>query len=284
SLAEAYKARGQHKEAVVLLENVVDGRIAALGQDHLDTFLARSALARSYASAGRLKDARSLGKTLVKEKSLGLDTEHHLAHTRVMADLMSVYHDLKQFNEAIDIGIKAVKSQTALTNKDDHQRLAYILELGSVYRSMGLYEDAEKFEKHVMDKKKKLFGDSHLETVDAQARLALTYAKQPSRLDKAAALQSHVLDMRAHLQGAEHPDTIDAMSALAATLYNQDKFEEALVLETKVVEYCERMYGSLDPATILAKDKMARTQMHLGEVWRVIKMRAGRLLRKGSSS
>jgi tetratricopeptide (TPR) repeat protein len=164
-----------------------------------------------------------------------------LAYIRVMADLMSLYHDSDRLKEAVDIGGRLVKAQTAIKGEDDPDRLTYILELARVYKSRKQYPEAGKLQVHVLNKRTQLFGLQDLRTVEAQASLASTYADQPSRLGAAASLKTDVLEMRGHLQGPEHPDTIRAMASLAVTYYNQDKFDEAASLEEKVQLH---MFGS----------------------------------------
>src|SRR6266480_3266558 len=87
ALAGAYRANGQVKEAVSLLEQVVKIREQTLAEDHPDRLASQHALAIAYGANGQVKEAVSLLEQVVKirEQTLAEDHPDRLASQHALA-------------------------------------------------------------------------------------------------------------------------------------------------------------------------------------------------------
>jgi hypothetical protein len=77
----------------------------------------------------------------------------------------------------------------------------------------------------VMEKRKRLLGDDHPDTLRSMASLAVTYGNQ-GRWDDAATLGVMVVEKMKWVLGDAHPDTIMSMKHLAWLLEECDRIEE----------------------------------------------------------
>jgi len=71
--------------------------------------------------------------------------------------------------------------------------------------------------REVLEKRQRILGDEHPDTISAISNLAITLGDQ-GKLEEAAAMRREVLEKRQRILGDEHPDTISTMSNLANTL------------------------------------------------------------------
>ncbi len=76
----------------------------------------------------------------------------------------------------------------------------------------------------MLEKRQRILGHEHPDTIRAMSNLAHTLSDQGKR-HAAVAIQQEVLEKRHRILGHEHPDTITAMSNLAITLNDQGKLD-----------------------------------------------------------
>ncbi|PMD60524.1 uncharacterized protein K444DRAFT_394649 [Hyaloscypha bicolor E] len=88
-------------------------------------------------------------------------------------------------------------------------------ELAASYRSRGYWIKANWLERDILDKKKDLLGNKHLETIETMESLAMTLVKQ-KRWREAESLELVVLETRRSQQGPDHPRTLRSEKNLAA--------------------------------------------------------------------
>ncbi|KAK2605986.1 hypothetical protein QQS21_003612 [Conoideocrella luteorostrata] len=126
------------------------------------------------------------------------------------------------------------------------------------FDDIGRWQEAELAESEVLEKRKRILGDEHPDTISAMGNLAITLGGQ-GKLDEAAQMQKEVLEKRKRILGDEHLDTISAMSNLAITLSKQGKLIQAAQMKKEVLEKRKRILGDEHPSTILAMGNLANT-------------------------
>ena len=75
--------------------------------------------------------------------------------------------------------------------------------------------------REVLEKRQRILGDEHPDTITAIGNLAITLGDQ-GKLEEAAAMMREVLEKRQRILGNEHPDTITAMNNFAIALRAQE--------------------------------------------------------------
>jgi hypothetical protein len=121
-----------------------------------------------------------------------------------------------------------------------------------VMRENGDWNNAEQLQWQVMDKRKKLLGADHPNTLRSMTNQAHTYHSQ-GKWNEAEQLQVQIMDMRKKLLSADHPDTLRTMANLAATYHRQGKWNEAEQLQIQVMDMRKKLNADhLDILTSMA--------------------------------
>jgi hypothetical protein len=116
-------------------------------------------------------------------------------------------------------------------------------------------------QKEVLEKRQRILGDEHPDTIIAMSNLASTLSEQ-GQLEEAAAMQKEVLEKRQQILGDEHPHKIIAMSNLDATLSDQGKLDENALAITL------RDQGRPEGAADFRCQKAAKRRLRSWKIWR----------------
>ena len=151
------------------------------------------------------------------------------------------------------------KSEGNISYMDD----AYA-KFGRLLREQGYSKEAESLEIKVLDRRSKMLGVEHPDTISAMGSLAHSY-RDLGKYTEAGKLEIQVLDARKRILGVEHPDTIRAMANLASSYSDLGKYTEAKKLEIQVLDARKIILGVEHPDTILAMANLAVTYYDLGK-------------------
>ena len=147
-----------------------------------------------------------------------------------------------------------ISSRNALQLEDIGLLVAKNIAL--VYTEQGLWKEAETLQVVVMENRKCLLGEEHLDTLITMGNLASTYWNQ-GKWKEAEALDMMVMEKSKHLLGEEHPDTLTSMGNLASTYRNQGKWKEAEALEIVVMEKRKHLLGEEHSDTLTSMGNLA---------------------------
>jgi hypothetical protein len=136
---------------------------------------------------------------------------------------------------------------------------------GFFFTEIGRWNDAALPQREVLEKRQRILGDEHPDTIAAMNNLANTLGHQ-GKLDEAAWMRKEVLEKRQRTLGDEHPDTIAAMNNLAITLIDQGKLDEAAWMGKEVLEKMQQILGDEHSDTIKAMNNLAITLGHQGKL------------------
>jgi hypothetical protein len=95
----------------------------------------------------------------------------------------------------------------------------------------------------VLEKRKKILGEDHPDTLGTMNNLAITYHNR-GEFAEAARLQGEVLEKRKKILGEDHPDTLTTMHNLALTYNDQGKTGAAKKLGEEIRSSIRRGNGS----------------------------------------
>jgi tetratricopeptide (TPR) repeat protein len=132
--------------------------------------------------------------------------------------------------------------------------------------------EAVAMRREVLDKRQRILGDEHPDTIRAMSNLANTFRSQ-GQLKEAAAMRKEVLEKRRRILGDEYPDTITAMNNLANTLRSQGRLNEAAAMRREVLEKRQRILGDEHPDTTRAMNNLANTLSSQGQLNEAAAMR-----------
>ena len=128
------------------------------------------------------------------------------------------------------------------------------------------YGEAQSILNDVIEKRKKVLGDNHADTLTSVSTLATLY-HQMKQLNKAEPLYKEVLTGRQALPdiGPSHPSTLSSMANLGMCLSDLEKFGEAEKLFTEVLNQQTSKHGSESKETIEATAQLALCHFKSGK-------------------
>ena len=128
--------------------------------------------------------------------------------------------------------------------------------IGTVYRSLGLYEQAIRMLEKALEITRGLHGSDHLIVADALYNLGIVY-DDLGRYEEAASLHRQALDIRSNKLRPEDPEVARSLNSLAIVFWNQGKYAEAEPLLERSLAIKEKVLGADSP-------DLANTLINLG--------------------
>ncbi|KAJ7870710.1 hypothetical protein B0H13DRAFT_2280575 [Mycena leptocephala] len=135
---------------------------------------------------------------------------------------------------------------------------------GMIYYHAGRSEEAKELDLTVLEKRKQVLGDDHLDTLEAMGNLASTYWHL-AKFQQAEELQIVVLEKRKHVLGDDHLCTLQTISDLALTYQKLGKSHRAEELQVVVLEKRKQVLGDDHPDTLKAMGNLASAYSKLGK-------------------
>jgi tetratricopeptide (TPR) repeat protein len=128
--------------------------------------------------------------------------------------------------------------------------------IGTVYRSLGLYEQAKPMLEKALKLKKSIYGDDNLSVADTLHNLGIISDDQ-GKYEEAASFFRQSLDIRSHKLGPDDPEVARSLNSLAIVYWNQEKYAEAEPLFERSLAIKEKALGPDHP-------DLASTLINLG--------------------
>ena len=162
-----------------------------------------------------------------------------------------------------------VRANMEYTKSEGNQKIISYMDdayakFGRLLSEQGYAKEAETLLIKVLEKRKKILGVEHPDTILAMADLACTYADL-GKYTETEKLENQILDLRKRILGVEHLDTIESMGNLACIYRELGKYTEAEKLEKHVLDARKRILGVEHPDTIKSMANLASTYRHLGK-------------------
>jgi tetratricopeptide (TPR) repeat protein len=161
--------------------------------------------------------------------------------------------------------IRSFKRASTLIDRTKIDYLENLQSFGFFLLKIGRWSDAALSQKEVFEKRQRILGDEHPDTITAMNNLATTLSDQ-GKVDEAASMKKEVLEKSQRILGDEHPDTVMAMSNFAITLSDQGKVDEEASMMREVLEKSQRILGDEHPSTITAMSNLAITLRDQGKL------------------
>ncbi|KAJ7448742.1 hypothetical protein FB451DRAFT_760354 [Mycena latifolia] len=165
-----------------------------------------------------------------------------------------VYHKEGEWSDGIHLGEYLL--QALLGQLDEDQTLYIQGTLAIMYANSGAIRKGMELSELVMNKRRELLGEDHLDTLWAMENLALRYSEM-GQVHEAAELKKVVLRKRRELLGEDHPDTLRAMGNLANRYSEMGQFPEAAELKKVVLSKHRELLGEDHPDTLMAMGNLA---------------------------
>lgn len=148
--------------------------------------------------------------------------------------------------------------------------------LGRTYRGLGDYAEAERHLRFVLETRRKVLGESHLETAAAMNDLGELLVLR-DRLDEGEALLRDALRLRERLLVGPHRDIATSLNSIGMVLRRRDRLEEAEDWLLRALAMRERLAATLSAAggaprraLTEAHNELAQSINNLASVYRAV--------------
>jgi len=184
----------------------------------------------------------------------------HVNDLTVMGKVLASQGYYRKATELLEI---AVEEMISSIGPETEETITVTEMLASHHWENGEWDEAEKLEVEVLERRRRLLGMEHPDTIQAATSLAMVYYSQ-GRLNEAEKLQVEVLEQYQRLLGMDHMDTTRAAANLAGTYWKQGRQKEAEVLELEVLQRRTSLLGAVHPETLSAATNLATTYYSQG--------------------
>jgi tetratricopeptide (TPR) repeat protein len=142
-------------------------------------------------------------------------------------------------------------------------RLWLLARLGWCEMTLGQYQTAEWTFRQLVDRKTKVLGKEHLDTLSSMNNVAVALSDQ-GQYAKAEQMHRETLILIKKVVGKEHPDTLSSMNNVAQALSNQGQYAEAEQMHRETLILIEKVLGKEHPDTLSSMNNVAVTLSNQG--------------------
>ncbi|MEI6712784.1 MAG: tetratricopeptide repeat protein [Verrucomicrobiota bacterium] len=243
----AYFEKGQYERSLEATNKALDLAQKTVGEDHPDYAISLSNLARIYDIRERYEDAKGLyEKALaIQEKALGPNHPDVATSLTNLAVLCTRENQLTLAESLHKRAIDIWDSSVLVGNRQ--LNLAYgLTSLAEVYRTQGLYAQAEPLYQRALRVREKLLGPKNRDVAGSLNNLAELYRAQ-GKPQQAIPLYERALDIWEESLGEDHPDIAALLNNLALVYSNQRQFNQAEQLTKRALAIQEKSLGTEHP-------------------------------------
>jgi tetratricopeptide (TPR) repeat protein len=186
------------------------------------------------------------------------------AALRVMVDLFPIpRRELWEQAEMYLVHAHRAAEWAELWNGEE-EISALLMRVSDYLYNRGRWREVEAVEVRAYELMKRVLGETHPDTIQSMAQLAVTYQQQ-GRYDEAEKRCLDVLALQQKVLGTKHPDTLRSMGDLAMVYVHQGKYDEAEKRRIDVLALQLKVLGENHPDTIRSMAGLARIYGHQGK-------------------
>jgi serine/threonine-protein kinase len=262
-LGVLYHRLGLLDESEALLEQVLDARVEALGEDHPASLASLNHLADLYFSQGRLDDVEPLDRRVleIRRRTLGDDHPDTLRSLNALASTLFGRGRYAEATVLFEEGYAAKRRELGPLHPDT---LLLASNLAAAYLELGRWAEAEVLQREVVEGRVKVLGEAHDQTAMSVHNLGVTLA-QLGRYEEAEAELRKAIAVRETLPGVER-NLLFSESYLADVLRARGRFPEAETLYLETLSRQREVCGSDDGDTLKTAGGLAELRVLEGDL------------------
>jgi tetratricopeptide (TPR) repeat protein len=205
-------SRGQHRQALTLLDQALAGRRRVLGDNHPDTMTTKNSLGESRRHLGNLQGARGLLEQTLEARRRVLGPDHPDT-LQSMSSLGETLRGLGDLDSARDLHEQTLAARQRVLGPDHHSTLIAMNSLALTRRALGDLQGARDLFGQTLAARRRVLGDDHPWTLHTMSYLAETL-RALGDLQDALKLHEQTLAARQRVLGPDHPDTLASTNNL----------------------------------------------------------------------
>ena len=268
TLATIVGNQGRWEEAERLSVQALDISARELGKSHPDNMVRARDLARIFAKQEKWDEAETLVTRSI-EASVKILGEVHVVHISCMAHLVWMRFlqeeqrppHLRQWAAIETQQIEVMKKYIKLLGLQDGATITAMNNLAMIWLQQRLWRMAKILFEEVVKASKEVYGEEDPMTLEYMGNMVSGLHKEMIRKDSLVQITGRrqtcdvpihreLLELSAKNWGWDDLRTVNRASWLLWTLTEHRKFEEAEVLQTRIVETRTRLQGEKHPDTL----------------------------------
>ena len=195
-----------------------------------------------------------------REAETALQVSEFLVDLFKVSDPSEARGDSPTAREVLDRGIVSVNEEL-----EDQPGVRATLKttMGSVYRNLGLYGEAERLFREALETRTEILGSDHPDTLTTANWLGIVMFEQ-SRFNAAALIYKDTLARRRRVLGDRHPDTLKSINNLAALHRYSSELDAAEPLYQEALAGQRQVLGDEHHDTLLTMTNLGKLYGDMG--------------------
>ncbi|KAJ4104022.1 hypothetical protein NW769_009714 [Fusarium oxysporum] len=263
-------ADGRIRQAVHILESVVEIQRTTLAENDRRRLESQHALATAYSSNKQTKEAIELLEHVVAVEA-DILAENHPDRLASQHALARAYRFNGQIQEAVELLEHVVAVEADILAENHPDRLASQNALASIYRFNGQIKEAVELLEHVVAVQADILAENHPDRLISQHELAKAY-KSDGWTKDAIKLLEHVVAVQAETLRENHPDRLISQHELALAYEADGQVKEAIELLEHVVAVEADILAENHPDRLMSQHELALAYATDGQVKEAIEL------------
>ncbi|RXW16079.1 hypothetical protein EST38_g9775 [Candolleomyces aberdarensis] len=242
---------------------IVEERLKHLGERHVLTIRAMSAVVTDYAGLNKYIEAKQLLERVL-ELQRSVFGEDHVETIGSVDNLGLLYLELGNHAEAEPLLIKTLEQRKLIYGEERRPTFTAISNLSTLYQRLGKFAESEKAGLESFEKRKKFLGDTHPDSLSSMENLSLLFSEEGKHVE-AETFERPLLEYHKSIVGKNHFESLASMGRLAQIYSAQGKYIQAEELQMELVSTKKEKFGRNHPETITALADLRTTYHRLGK-------------------
>lgn len=262
-----YAERGIFGKAAQYLSAVKDTLVQVQGEESDKTLIAMSSLAGVHWGLDQLQEAIHLQRQVLRIQSASKGPSHEDT-LRAMDQLGKSLWLYGAFDEALNLQKLTAERMRVIAGPGHHKyndTLSALDNLGVTLSAWRKFDEASAIHHEVLDRRIKLLGDAHLETLNTKASLAMALLEL-GKLEEARSYMEQVHEQRQLQLGKEHPWTLWALVYVTKVQIAQGEFDKAERLLLWGIEAGKRSLHDSHAGVSMGRGELAKVYSRQGRL------------------
>ncbi|MEL6554132.1 MAG: tetratricopeptide repeat protein [Cyanobacteria bacterium J06621_11] len=261
--AYALYQQGQYAEAILLLQEAIAIKEAALGPDHPEVATSLSNLAGLHRQQGNDATALPLYERVLSIRATALGPDH-LEVAASLNNLAELHLEQGNYDIAMPLFERSLSIREAALGPNHPAVATSLNNLASLYYQQSNYDVAMPLFERALSIYEVALGPNHPELATSLNNLAKLHYEQ-GNYDAALSLYARELSIREATLGPDHPDITLSLTSLANSYYKQGNYDTALSLHERALSIRETALGSDHLEVAISLNNLAELHLQQGE-------------------
>ena len=193
-----------------------------------------------------------------------LPTDENYKKLEELLECICDLYDIGQMNDEHSLINKLMKFFLSKNEKYELFKIEVQHYLAISYRDKGDFQKSLEISQELYEKRKKILGEKHPDTLKAFNNMAVSYSKL-GEYQKALEIEEEVYEKEKEVLGESHQDTLKTLSNIAVSYSNIGNHAKVLEINEQVYQKRKETLGENHLDTLKALSNMAASYSYMGD-------------------